>query len=396
MNTLPLNLHQLIEHGLGGDSWQAFVDRYSEKYDNIEIDGFTFAPPGLDYTFHQVMSNVGAKTLPAYVDPESPGYESALSEVEGMTGNIPTQKKYYRLNRVAVRQQLMLLQRAQMSRIPADMQNVFMGLIDEGTDGLISSYYNALTNQRHSIVSTGKFTIDLVNNPRGLNGITFDFLPKSNVTALSGTARWWTTEDHIKANEGSASDPIESLKGKVKEIRRKYHFIGRMVMEISQDLLDDMLSHSVVLTRLGHALYPASADDATALANAKNQNEELLIETLRKLIKVDRIVARDSYAFVDAPGKDAEGMPDLVTTQVANFNPKNVAFIPEGTIGTIQGTTPLTLGYDADKVATYNGCRLVLTHRVEPKTHSIYIDSEAADLCVPTMTKQMFVMTVTA
>ena len=38
-----------------------------------------------DYTFSQLITSLGVKTLPAYVDPESPGYEAALGELEGRT-----------------------------------------------------------------------------------------------------------------------------------------------------------------------------------------------------------------------------------------------------------------------------------------------------------------------
>lgn len=397
MNTLPLTLHKVLEYGLGGDTWQGFVNRYAEKYNQVEIDGFKFEAPRLDYTFSQLIASVGAKTLPAYVDPESPAYESALREIQGKTGNIPTQKKFYRLNRVTVRQQLQLIQRAQMASLPQDMQEVFIGLLDEGTDGLIGSYYNALTHQRHQVVSTGKFTIDNENNPRGLKGITIDFgVASDHFDTLSGTARWWTSDEHTTANEGSASDPIKYLKDKVKQIRRKYHFIGKMTMEISQDLLDDMLAHSKVLTKLGQALYPTASTDAAALAIAQNTNEEVLIETLRKVIKVDVIKVRDSYAYVDAVGVDADGQPDIVTKEVANFDVHNIAFVPADNIGTIQGVKPLTLGYDADKVAEYDGGRLVLTQRANPQTHSLYIESESAQLCVPSVPQFMFISTVTA
>ena len=207
---------KVLEYGLGGDTWQGFVDRYAEKYNKVEIDGFKFEAPKLGYTFNQLIANVGAKTLPAYVDPESPGYESALREVQGITGNIPTQKKFYRLNRVTVREQLQLIQRAQMASLPQEMQDVFIGLIDEGTDGLIASYYNALTHQRHQVVSTGKLTIDAENNPRGLSGIVIDFgVASDHYDTLSGTSRWWTSDEHTTANEGSASDPIKYLKDKV-------------------------------------------------------------------------------------------------------------------------------------------------------------------------------------
>ena len=100
MNTLPIDLYKVIEYGLGGDTWQEFIDRYKEKYDLLQIDGFEFEATKLDYTFSQLITSLGVKTLPAYVDPESPGYEAALGELEGRTGNIPTQKKFYRLNRV--------------------------------------------------------------------------------------------------------------------------------------------------------------------------------------------------------------------------------------------------------------------------------------------------------
>lgn len=394
MNTLPLTLHKVLEYGLGGDTWQGFVDRYAEKYNQVEIDGFKFEAPRLDYTFSQLIASVGAKTLPAYVDPESPGYESALREIQGKTGNIPTQKKFYRLNRVTVRQQLQLIQRAQMASLPQDMQEVFIGLLDEGTDGLIGSYYNALTHQRHQVVSTGKFTIDNKNNPRGLEGITIDFgVAPDHFDTLSGNARWWVSDEHTTANEGSTSDPIKYLKDKVKQIRRKYHFIGKMAMEISQDLLDDILTHSKVLTKLGQALYPTATD---ALAVAQNTNEEVLIETLRKVIKVDVIKVRDSYAYVDAVGVDADGDPDIITKEVANFDVHNIAFVPVDNIGTIQGVKPLTLGYDGDKVAEYDGGRLVLTQRANPQTHSLYIESESAQLCVPSVPQFMFISTVTA
>jgi len=397
MNTLPLDLLKIIEYGLGGDSWQEFIDRYNEKYNSLVIDGFEFAPTKLDYTFAQLISSLGVATLPAYVDPESPGYETSLREIEGRTGNIPTQKKYYRLNRVTLRQQLQLIQRVGQAAITEQMQDVFMGLLDEGTDGLIQSYYNSLTHQRMRIVSTGEFTIDTENNPRGLKGITIKFgIPDSHFDTLKTTARWWTDAEHTTANEGADADPIAYIKAKVKAIRRTYHYLGKIRMELTQDLMDDLLTHSKVLSKIGLALYPtaASADLATQLA--QNTNEEVLKENFRKLCRLDSIVVRDSYAYVDKPGKDDDGVPDIISSPVENFKATNIAFIPEGRLGDIQGVEPLTLGYDADKVASYDGGRLKLTQRAEPKTHSIYIESEAAQLCVPSVPQYMFISTVTA
>lgn len=117
---------------------------------------------------------------------------------------------------------------------------------------------------------------------------------------------------------------------------------------------------------------------------------------IAKMIEVDSIIVRDSYAYVSKPGKDADGLPDLITVPVENFKETNIAFIPEGIIGDIQGVEPLTLGYAPEDVASYDEGRLKLTQRAEPKTHSIYIDSECCQLCVPGAVQHMFISTVTA
>lgn len=45
MNTLPIDLYKVIEYGLGGDTWQEFIDRYKEKYDLLQIDGLNLKQP---------------------------------------------------------------------------------------------------------------------------------------------------------------------------------------------------------------------------------------------------------------------------------------------------------------------------------------------------------------
>ena len=397
-NTLPIDLHKVLEIGLGGDTFQEFVDHYQEKYDAFEVDGFEMEPIKLSYTWTQLVAKTGAKTLPAYVDPESPGYEAALKTVTGLSGDIPTQKLFYRFNRVTLREQLQLIQRFGQAAITPEMEDVFMGLMDESSDGLIQSNLNALTHQRHRVVSTGHFVINLENNPRGLRGIDLDFgVPANHFDTLSGTNRFWTTEEHLPANEGKTSDPVSYFKNKVKEIRRKYHYNGPLALEIAQDLIDDLLTHTKVLSRIGHALYPSVTDDTTVIANAQNESDEKLLEKFRKLIRVDAIVPRDSYAVVTKPGTDENGDPDLVEETIENFNPKNVSFVPYGRkLGGIQGVEPITLGYDPEDVASFLDGRLKLTQRTIKETHSVYIESEMASLCVPYAVQQMFICTVTA
>lgn len=395
MNTIDNKLRDLIDFGLGGESWQSWVDHYDEMYDELDVDGFDFAPAKLTYTWQQLLANTGATPLPTYVDPESEGYEVALRAIQGMTGNIPTQKQYYRLNRILLLEKLQFLQNFGDAALNEDMRNAFMGMLDESTEGLIKSYANALTHQRMQLVSKGKFEINAENNPRGLQGITLTFgIPDSNFDTLTGTARWWTNADH--STEGTASDPVAYCKNRVREIRRKYHYRGRLRMEIGKETFEDLCGHSKVIQAVAQRVYPNAADATIAQGAVRSFSDEQMLEEFRKLIRVDRIVLRDTKAVVCKPSVDAEGLPDLIEEEIDNFDPKNIAFIPDGSIGDIQGVKPLTLGYDPEDVASYHEGRLVLSTRMIPKTHSIYIDSEFAQLCVPSMPKYMFVSTISA
>lgn len=393
MRNNPVDFYKLLEFGLGGDTWQQFVDRYKEKYEGMVIDGFEFAPTSINYTWQQLVAATTVTTLPTYVDPESPGYEKQRGSAKGETGSIPTQKAFYSLNRTIVREKMQLMQMFGQAALNQDMMNVIMGLLDESADGLIKGYYNSLTNQRMQIVSTGKFKIDATNNPRGIKDITFDFgIDESHFDTLSGTQRWWTNAD--KSTEGTASDPIAFMKNKVKEIRNKYHYYGPLKIEMAKEMMDALLSHSKVLKRIGMMLYPLSSADnsgATALAYAQNLADDAIKQALVRLVGCE-IVERDSKAYVDDWTEDGV----LTQKEIENFSLTNISFIPQGTIGNIQGVTPLTMGYEPSKVAFFDDNRLVLSQRMNPETHSIYIESEAAELCVPSLPKYMFICTVCA
>lgn len=400
MRTIPVTLRDIMQLGLGGESWQSFVDHYEEKFNANSIDGFEFDPISVGYTFSQLLSQTGATVLPTYVDPESEGFEMPLGQATGVTGNIPTQKLFYSVNRVIVREQMQLVQRLGRAAMNDDMADIMFKLLDEGTDGLIQAFWNALNHQRHQIVSTGSFVINATNNPRGLKGITIGFgVPAANIDDLTGTARcWWTNATHSTANEGSASDPLAYMQNRVKYIRRAGHYGGPLRLELSQDLLDDLLTHSAVLKKIGLMVYPISASDstgATAISYAQNMLDEAKIDVIRKIIRVDEIVARDTWAYVSAPDTTGSNVPDLVTTQIENFKKENIAFIPTGKLGGIQGVQPLSMGYNAEDVAYAMGNRLLIEQEGIPRTHSINVNGEMGQLCVPSVVKQMFISTVT-
>lgn len=393
MKTIPVTLRDMISLGMYGENWQSFVDRYEEGFNAVTIDGFTFDPVSIGYTFAQMLSKVGATVLPTYVDPESEGYEMPLGQLEGVTGNIPTQKLFYSVNRVVLREKMQLAQKYGTAVMDDEMREVMFGLLDEGTNGLIQSFWNALNHQRHQIVSTGQFTINATNNPRGYKGVTIGFaMPAANKDVLTGEAQWWKDADHT--TEGTNADPLGYMANRVKAIRRDLHYVGSLKLEISRDLWDDMIAHSKVVDVLGDWVYRNISSD-TARANvARFADEDLLKEAVRRIIKVDAIAIQDTYAFTSNVGTDANGLPDLVETRIDNFDPQNIAFVPTGKLGGIQGVQPISMGYDADKVAYAMGKRLLIEQEEIPRTHSINVNGEMAQLCVPSAIRNMYISTV--
>lgn len=398
MNTNPNfdgTLQSIVMLSLGDDSWQEWIDRYEEKYDSVDVDGYTRVPLKTNYTFQQIIASTGATPLPTWVDPESPGYEVALRSLSGKTGNIPTAKQFYRFNRIIMREQLQLLQ-ACGGNMPAGMQDIFMGLMDESSDGLVKSYHNALVHQADRINSTGKFILSADNNPRGYQDVTIDFnIPTSHFETLTGTARWFTDADGSMQTIGTTSDPIKYCKDKIKSIRRDYHIYGPIDIRMSEELWDAVCEHAKVRSKIAANKYPTL--DTAGLANAADQLEDDEIKTrFARMVKANSIIVRDSKAYVDKPGTNEDGEKDLVTVQIDNFERKNISFIPAGNIGEIQGIKPLAIGYDPDEVAFHDGGRLMLTTRPVRETHSIYVESEFAQICVPSNVNAMFISTVTA
>ena len=397
MRTMVNNYYDLLSVGLGPYSFQQFVDRFQEKYNVLQADGFDWDPEiQLDYTYEQLIASLGIVTLPVYVDVDSEGLDKSLGEFKIGTNKIPTQKDRYPMNAKMLRERLIMYQRFGEASLTTETKDALMELMFESTDKLLAARQNAITHQRMRVASTGQFKIDIENNPRGLKGLIFDFgVPAANKDTLSGENRWWKTTEHVPSNEGTSSDPLLYLKNKRKEMRKKGFPAGHF--EIAADLFDDLLTHTKVLERIGLALYPmaASAENPGTAAQgyATNMTDEAKRNAIESIIGCP-IIPRDSLAAVE---KFDDKTKSLKPTTIENFNPLNVSFIPDGQIGTIKSVKPMVFTDDpTQRIAWFDGGRTLLTQRFESKTKSMYVESEMAVLTVPNMPQYMCVYTVTA
>ena len=396
MRTMVKNYYDLLTVGLGNFSFQQFVDRFQEKYNILQTDGFDWDPEiQLDYTYEQLIASLGIVTLPIYVDADSEGLDKSLGEFKVGSNKIPTQKHRYPMNAKMLRERMIMYQRFGEASLTQDTRTALMNLLFESTDKLLAGNRNALTHQRMRVVSKGQFTIDIENNPRGIKGLTFDFgIPAANKETLSGTNRWWTNAEHTPANEGSSSDPLLYLKNKRKAMRKASFPNGHF--EIASDLFDDLLTHSKVLERIGLALYPMAASatnpGTAAQGYATNMTDEAKRATIESIIGCP-IIPRDSLASVEKFDEESKSIKPVT---IENFDPLNVAFVPDGQLGTIKSVQPMVFTDDpTQRIAWFDGGRTLLTQRFESKTKSMYVESEMAVLCVPNAPQYMCVYTVT-
>lgn len=397
MRTMVSNYYDLMTFGLGGASFQQFVDRFQDKYNVLQSDGFAWDPEiQLDYTYEQLIASLNIATLPVYMDEASQGLDKSFGEFKIGSNKIPTQKHRYPISAKMLRERMIMVQRFGEAALNSTTQSALMDMLFTSTDKLLQGNRNAITHQRMRVASTGQFTIGLDNNPRGITGLTFDFgIPDSNKETLSGENRWWKKNEHTTANEGTSSDPLLFLKNKVKEMRKKGFPAGHF--EIASDLLDDLLTHTKVLNRIGLALYPSAAGatnpDLVASQYAQNMTDEGKMDAIRRIIGVP-IIPRDSIAAVDEFDKNSKS---LKVKTIENFNPLNVSFVPDGQIGTIKSVQPMVFSDDpTQRIAWFDGGRTLLRQMFEAETKSMYVESEMAILCVPSMPQYMCVYTVTA
>lgn len=396
MRTNVSNYYDLLTVGLGNFSFQQFVDRFQEKYNVLQTEGFDWDPEiQMDYTYEQLIASLNIVTLPIYVDVDSEGLDKSLGEFNIGSNKIPTQKHRYPMNAKMLRERMIMYQRFGDAALTPDTRSALVDLLFESTDKLLAGNRNALTHQRMRVVSTGQFTIDITNNPRGIKGLTFDFgIPSANKESLSGENRWWKNAEHTPTNEGTASDPLLYLKNKRKDMRKKGFPNGHF--EIASDLFDDLLTHTKVLERIGLALYPMAASatnpGTAAQGYATNMTDEAKRAAIESIIGCP-IIPRDSLAAVE---KYDEASKSIKATTIDNFNKLNVAFVPDGQIGTIKSVQPMVFTDDpTQRIAWFDGGRTLITQRFESKTKSMYVESEMAVLCVPNMPQYMCVYTVT-
>ena len=380
MNQYPVQFYDLLSRALGGNDsgrLQGFLNNVvAKKYNELNIPGFKFAPEmQLDFTYEQIQKEIGLNVMAQYLDLDSQPIPVGTEGAVISTGRIPRMKMVEHYNEDKYRKLLIAEQRfgASSSRVV----DAAVAALFNTADTLVGGHTNALTYQRHQIVSTGKFTLNSTNNPNGIVGLTFaSHVPSGNFNTLSGTKRWWTASDY--STEGSAADPIGDMIAMVEVARQKGvqgHF------EINASYLDKVLRHSKVVAAIGANLFPTATD---ASASAAYLSRAKKIEVLAEIVGAN-IVAIDAVVAAEVYNKSTKA---LERTMIDAFEANVVVFVPNGDLGEIITVEPIAI--DGGTYATFYGGRLLLTVDVNAKYKCQSFNTEMTSLVVPNKPKYMW------
>ena len=380
MNTYPVQFYDLLSRALGGNDGrrlQGFLDNVvAQKYNQLNIPGFKFAPEmQLDFTYEQIQKEIGLNVMASYVDLDSQPIPVGTEGAVISTGRIPRMKMVEYYNEDKYRKLLIAEQRfgAGSNQVVNSAVKALFNTIDT----LVGGHTNALTYQRHQIVSTGKFTVNSTNNPNGIVGLTFaSHVPAANINTLSGPARWWTNAE--KTTEGTAADPIADLIAMVETARKKGvkgHF------EVNAAYLDAILKHSKVVAAIGANLFPLATDKTAAAAYlSRTRKLEVLAEIVGAPINaIDAIVATEVYN---------KTTKKLERTMIDAFEANVVVFVPDGDLGDFITVEPIAI--EGGTYGTFYDGRLLLTVDVDAKYKCQSFNTEMTTLAVPNKPQYMW------
>ena len=380
MNTYPVQFYDLLSRALGGNDGrrlQGFLDNVvAQKYNELNIPGFKFAADmQLDFTYEQLQKEIGLNVMAQYLDLDSQPIPVGTEGAVISTGRIPRMKMVEYYNEDKYRKLLIAEQRfgAASDRVV----NAAVEALFNTADTLVGGHTNALTYQRHQIVSTGKFTLNSTNNPNGLVGLTFaSHVPSANINTLAGQKRWWTDSEYTA--EGTAADPIADMIAMVEVARQKGvqgHF------EINASYLDKIIKHSKVVAAIGANLFPTANDPVAGAAYLSRAKK---IEVLADIVGA-RIDAIDAIVATEVYNKSTKA---LERKMIDAFEANVVVFVPDGNLGEILTVEPIAI--DGGTYATFYGGRLLLTVDVDAKYKCQSFNTEMTSLVVPNKPQYMW------
>lgn len=380
---------------------QAWYNEYLEGRETmgLNIDGFEWADPQLDFTYEFLEADGRIKAMATYVAPDSEplarGKDISLAK---LTGTIPRQKRKIVRGENDYRRELIALQEADVKArfrgdSPVDSVRNYLATSLFDTLAEIPDSHNAsVTYQVGQMTSKRKLVLTADNNQGGIIGAEFSSnVPEENVTKEN----WYTVGENGAITYVEGTNPIMAIKKKVRAIKRDlYNGYPMVKAKMSAFTFDALIEHPETLRALGYALrpelYASAKNDADALKVGTNafysNSHEYMVDFFKRAIDVDELVVDNTIVGVDKLNTSTKKFEQK---KVGVFDDGVIMLSPTGIIGSIHNVVPLRPDGQAI-VAGIFGNRGILEYRYNRETRTQTWVSELTVLAVPNAPKKLF------
>lgn len=379
--------YDLYSRAFGGDltnaTLQENIDRYFEKHNGLNIEGFPFRDEMLlDFLYEQFEDEFGIQVMANIYDKDSPAIPISTEGAKSHTGKIPRMKMVEYIDEDKVR--MMAIAEELSGKVDRDAAWRKWFII---TENLILAHENRLRWMVNQLRSTGKIVLSQINN-NGVNPtvqqLTFvNHVPPANRITLSGQNRWWT--DAAKTTEGSLCDPIADLTGIIDTAAEKGktgHF------EVDKLFFRKVLGHSKILNVLALNAISSASISTEALEQASKQiafrSFKDKKDILEDVLGVP-IVVRDEMAAVERWDPKTRKFDK---TPFRSFEQNVMSFLPDGNIGETLTVRPVKAG--AATRGSFFGGKLLLTIGYDPIKDVQTIATEMTSIPVPSAPGDMY------
>lgn len=377
------------------DAWWNEVLKFRENQ-NLDIDGFTWADPQIDFTYEMLEAYGNVEPMAVYVDLNSePLPAGKNTELDKLTGSIPRQK--YRIVRGEndYRKELITLNNVRAvaafknTNSTEAISNYLTKYLFTTLSDIPDSHKNALNYQVGQMKSRGKLAITDKNNPRGIHSVEFTAnVPAENINS----EKWLTRKADGTYEYTSTADPIAALKKKIREI--KWYGYGAVKLEIDEAFFFALVEHPAILKKIGYMLRPelmiSPSNDANATEVGRGvvmANDDAAIKSaFQRLLGVDEIKYHNAVVGIEQFNAST-GKFERPTVRA--FDEGVILLRPVGNIGTIFNVMPLRPDGRAI-VADIFGGRGIVEYRYDERTKTQDWCSELTVLAVPNRPKDMF------
>ena len=320
---------------------QAWYNEYLEGRETmgLNIDGFEWADPQLDFTYEFLEADGRIKAMATYVAPDSEplarGKDVSLAK---LTGTIPRQKRKIVRGENDYRRELIALQEADVKArfrgdSPVDsVRNYLANNLFDTLAEIPDSHNASVTYQVGQMTSKRKLVLTADNNQGGIIGAEFSSnVPEENVTR----EEWYTVGADGAITYVEGTNPIMAIKKKVRAIKRDlYNGYPMVKAKMSAFTFDALIEHPETLRALGYALrpelYASAKNDADALKVGTNafysNSHEYMVDFFKRAIDVDELVIDNTIVGVDklnTSTKKFEQKKALIRSAVDYVNTKH-------------------------------------------------------------------------